>query len=310
MHKQSLQYDAIIVGAGPAGVSCAAWLARLGFKPILVDAADAVGGLCRTNPFMDDWNASLPGANGLQVAKNLALSIKQSNVTHRLSWPVQTVEKVSFGESCTGFLAVGPNKEALSGRFLVLAPGVKARGLTTGAEPLSNAVAQEPWPGVLVGPGQHVANHNFTGERVAVLGGGDNAFENALFALEKGAQSVQVYARTVRAQQQFVQRLTFDDVTVGDYSVEPERRTVDGQAYDVLLIMYGWVPNTDFVADLKLKRTGRGFISIDFETGQTSHEGVFAVGEVTSRQHPCVVTALADGVTAAKAIQARLESDA
>ena len=288
-------YDAMIVGAGPAGVSCAVWLSRLGFKPLLVDAADAVGGLCRINPFMDDWNASLPGVNGLQVAQNLAQSLAQSKVALRLGWPVQTVRACA-----PGFQVSGPGNETLEGRFLVLATGVKARGLNQAS----------PDPRILVGPGQHVAGFDFANKRVAVLGGGDNAFENALFAFEKGAHSVQVYARTVRAQQQFVQQLPVGCLTVGAYTVDPEQCTVNGEAYDVLLVMYGWAPNADFANDLGLARTVRGFISSDFETAQTSSDGVYAIGEVASRQHPCVVTALADGVTAAKAIQARLEANA
>lgn len=288
-------YDVIIVGAGPAGVSCAVWLSRLGFHPVLVDAADAVGGLCRINPFVDDWNASLPGVNGMQVAQNLAQSLAQSKVALRLGWPVKAVR-----DCAPGFQVSGPNEETLEGRFLVLATGVKARGLK---QVLANSR-------VLVGPGQHVANFNFSNQRVAVLGGGDNAFENALFALQNGAQSVQVYARTVRAQQQFVQQLPVGCLTQGAYTVDPDALTVNGESYDVLLVMYGWTPNVDFAAHLSLARTARGFISSDFETAQTSFDGVYAVGEVASRQHPCVVTALADGVTAAKAIQVRLEAGA
>src|SRR5690606_41496161 len=67
-------YDAAIVGGGPAGASCAVWLARLGFSPVLLEGRDVLGGLCRVNPFLDEWNASLPGMTGAPVADNLALS--------------------------------------------------------------------------------------------------------------------------------------------------------------------------------------------------------------------------------------------
>ncbi|MFU1949387.1 FAD-dependent oxidoreductase, partial [Bordetella avium] len=48
-------YDAVIVGAGPAGASCAVWLARLGLAPVLVEASARPGGLTADNPFTDDW---------------------------------------------------------------------------------------------------------------------------------------------------------------------------------------------------------------------------------------------------------------
>src|SRR5690606_14618337 len=96
----------------------------------------------------------------------------------------------------------------------------------------------------------------------------------------------------------------------GEYVVDAGARTVNGQAYDVIMVFYGWDPCVEFAAPLGLQRSKRGFIATDMQTAQTSCTGVYAIGEVAQRQHPCVVTALADGVTAAKAIQARLEDPA
>ncbi|MGO1766500.1 MAG: NAD(P)/FAD-dependent oxidoreductase, partial [Advenella sp.] len=56
---------------------------------------------------------------------------------------------------------------------------------------------QDHYENVLVGPGKHVANYEFALKDVAILGGGDNAFENALFLKERGAKSVHIYARTL-----------------------------------------------------------------------------------------------------------------
>jgi len=305
MQNSTFTYDAIIVGAGPAGVSCAVWLARLGFAPALVDAADAVGGLCRNNPFEDTWNVSLPGVTGDQVAQNLARSLQMAGVTPFLQWPVRAVLPQDGG----GFLVQGQTgKPVLESRFVVLASGVLARGLS-GYRPLSDDPG-EPWPGVLVGPGQRIASQDFAGQRVAVLGGGDNAFENALFALDRGAQSVKVFARTVRAQQQFVNRLPAGALVNGSCQVDPVLRRVNDSEFDLILVLYGWEPNVGFAQNLNLQRTPRGYVSTQFDTAETSCPGVFAVGEVASRQHPCVVTAMADGVTAAKAIQSRLELSA
>jgi len=97
------------------------------------------------------------------------------------------------------------------------------------------------------------------------------------------------------------------------------QRQVNGQPFDLILVCYGWQPCLPFLAAIdspsdtpsspaKLARTRRGFIQTDWATAQTSIPGLYAIGEVAQRQHPCVVTALADGVTAAKAIQACLEN--
>lgn len=302
-------WDAVIVGGGPAGVSCAVWLARLGLSATLVEAANELGGLCRSNPFVDEWNASLPGMTGVQVADNLARSARQAGVSLRLGCRVDHIERSAGGYTVAGAGLAAP----IRGRYLVLATGVRARSLagaasvpdaSTGSECHGPASAN----GILTGPGQHVVEQDFQGKRVAVLGGGDNAFENALYAMEHGAQSVRLYARTIRAQHQFVRKVPASRVSTGPYDVDAARRTVNGKPYDVIMVFYGWEPCAGFADGLGLHRSAQGFIATDMDTAQTSCPGVYAVGEVAQRQHPCVVTALADGVTAAKAIQARLES--
>lgn len=309
-------YDAVIIGGGPAGVSCAVWLARLGYKPALIEAGPEIGGLCRNHPFLDEWNASLPGMTGPQVADNLALSLRQSKAEFWLH--CAATETRREGEGFVVTTKGGP--QHIRGHYLVLATGVRARTLfdadeeeltlteRTQARKARELAGGDPkLPGILVGPGRHITEQDFRGKRVAVLGSGDNAFENALYAMDHGAAQVDVYARTVRAQRQFIRRMPTENIKKGGYDVDRYARTVNGQHYDIILVFYGWEPCVQFAEKLGLQRSGRGFVATETLTAQTSAPGVYAIGEVTQRQHPCVVTALADGVTAAKAIQARLE---
>lgn len=316
-------YDAVIIGAGAAGVSCAVWLARLGFSPLLIEAGPQVGGLCLVHPFPDDWNASLPGRTGPQVAENFAISLQRAQVPLLLSQPVIAIEA---DEGC--FVVTTRDGSQWRGLHVVLATGTRARGLSdarhdaehiqSDSEPAelgsgsgqagSVQERERPYPGVLIGPGDHIVAENFVGRTVAVLGGGDNGFENALYAMDHGAAEVHIYARSVRAQHQFVQRMPAGQVIHGDYSVDPQARTVNGRAYDLILVFYGWEPSVAFAGNLGLVRSEHGYIKTDMATAQTSFEGVYAIGEVAHRFHPCVVTGMADGVTAAKAIQARIES--
>jgi len=290
-------YDAVIVGAGPAGVSCAIWLARLGLSPVVVEAGARVGGLVAGNPFADEWNATLPGQTGVQVAANLAESLERAAVPVRLQAPAAGVRR---RDDSVEVLLGGARPATLAGRCLVIASGVRARGLP-GQAPGSH------WPGVLVGPGSSIVAQDYTGRAVAVLGGGDNAFENFVYVRNRGAREVHLYARTVRAQQQWVARAGTQGVRVGPYVVDPAARTVDGRAYDLILVFYGWEPQAAFADDLALARDARGYIHTDFATARTSVPEVYAIGEVANRMHPCVVTAMADGVVAAKDIQRRWE---
>lgn len=291
-------YDAIIVGAGPAGASCAIWLARLGLSPVLLEARDRVGGLGNDNPFRDDWIAALPGLTGQQIAANIADSVQSAGVPLHLRAPAMQARPCKGGVEVT--LGGQAHGRALRGRALVIASGVRARGLP--GHPQGAA-----WPGVLIGPGSPIVAQDYTGLSVAVLGGGDNAFENFVYVRNRGARDVHLYARAVRAQQQWAVRAGRENVHVGPYQVDPAARTVDGQRYDLILVFYGWEPQAAFADGLRLARSERGYIQTDSATAQTSLPDVYAIGEVAHRMHPCVVTSMADGVVAAKDIQRRWE---
>jgi thioredoxin reductase len=295
-------HDAIIVGGGPAGASCAIWLARLGLAPLLVEAAPRLGGLENDNPFRDDWIAVLPGMTGQQVAANIAQSVVGARVRALTGHRAQRAARA--GNVFDLVLDTpGGTPSRVHGRFLVIASGVRARGLP-GAE------TGQAWPGVLVGPGVAVHEQDYRGLSVAVLGGGDNGFENYAYVRGRGAREVHLYSRTVRARSQLVAVAATPDLHVGDYVVDPSARTVNGRRYDLILVFYGWEPQAAFADSLHLERDARGYIVTEPATARTSAAGVYAIGEVANRMHPCVVTSMADGVVAAKAIQAQMERGA
>ena len=292
-------YDAVIVGGGPAGASCAIWLARLGLAPLLIEAGARLGGLGNDNPFVDDWIAVLPGMTGQQTADNIAQSVLAASVPVCLEARATQVLRAPHGFEVDLSLPMGMT-ETVSGRSLVVASGVRARGLPGYPE-------DARWPGVFVGPGSSIMAQDYTDLTVAVLGGGDNAYENFVYVRNRGAREVHLYARTVRAQQQWIARAGAEGVHVGPYEVDPVARTVGGRPYDLILVFYGWAPQAAFVADLGVEHGERGYLRTDSATAETNVPDVYAIGEVANRMHPCVVTSMADGVVAAKAIQRRWE---
>jgi len=192
--------------------------------------------------------------------------------------------------------AAGEKRKATA-PFLVLATGVR---------PVSNGYT--PSKTIMVGPGQVVASGKYEGKRVAVLGGGDNAFENALFIGERGATEVKLFARNLRARREFIEKVPTSWIVVGDYEVDTEAMTVNGEKFDIIGVFYGWTANNPFSEVLPLAINDKGFIISD-ERCRTNLENVYAIGELAQKVHPCVVTAMAEGVIAAKDIQHRLEAD-
>ena len=84
--------------------------------------------------------------------------------------------------------------------------------------------------------------------------------------------------------------------------MDEANKTVNGQVCDIICVMYGWKPAFSLPSNLNILVDSKGFIEVD-EQCKTSHPRIFAIGESTRRQHPCVTNAMSDGIVASKAIQ-------
>lgn len=288
---QNTLFDALIVGAGPAGVSCSLWLQQLGFSSALIDKNPACGGLQLSNPYTNTWIASSADVKGEDISKALHDNALAHGAALRLS---RKAEQAWFAEDAWHVRL--DDGEVLSAKRLVLAGGVvpKSGGF------LSRAA-------LLIGPGPQVVNTRFEGSKVAILGGGDSAFENHTIVSERGAREVHIYARTLKARAEMLERVAPENVFLGEFKVDSVRRLVNGQAYDHVLVLFGYEANKAALLGLEPALRTSGFVQTDGEC-RTSIAGVYAIGELAQRAHPCCVTAMADGVVAAKAIQRELEA--
>lgn len=286
-------FDALIVGAGPAGVSCGIWLQQLGYSTALIDRQSQCGGLQLLNPWTNTWIASSAKAHGADVAAALHENAQRHGCTLYLGQPAER----AYDQDERWHVALRDG-QVLEGRCLVLAGGVvpKSGGLRERAA-------------LLIGPGAQVAATNFNGARVAILGGGDSAFENHRFVRERGATTVHIYARTLRARTELLSTVPPSDVVVGEFEFSPDTNQVDGVQYDQVLVLYGYEANKAALLGLTPALQPRGFVQTDGEC-RTSLPRVWAIGELAQRAHPCCATAMADGVVAAKSIQRLLETNA
>lgn len=285
------KFDVVVVGAGPAGVSCGIWLRQLGYSVALVDKNKQCGGLQLNNPWTNTWIATSSKATGKSVAKELHDSAVSHGCTLFLGQTAEGASPVEDGWSVS--LADG---QALQGKALVLAGGVT---------PASGGLKSRA--NLLIGPGEQVAKTDFTGSTVAILGGGDSAFENYGFVKNQGAARVHIYARTLSARAEQLERVPPEDVFVGGYLFDEDTNTVDGVRYDQVLVLYGYEANRAALLGLKPALKLRNFVQTDPDC-RTTLPNVWAIGELANRAHPCCVTAMADGVIAAKSIQRALES--
>jgi thioredoxin reductase len=287
--------DALILGGGPAGCSCALWLQQLGHDVALVEREQRLGGLQATSPYPNTWIAGVMDRTGVEFARDLERQLRIVGV------PLWTgSEPTRIARTPSGFAVAldrGAPGETVEAAHLVVATGVAPR--TGGLEAA---------PGVLFGPGATLEAHDFTGQSVAILGGGDNAAENfAILAAKRPARLI-MHARRLRARPPLLERVPEHARRVGPYQVDARARTVTAagatERYDALVVLYGW--EARIPAPVRALGTelidARGFLAVDAER-RTKLPGLWAIGEVAQVVHPCCVTAMSDGVICAKAIE-------
>ena len=297
-------YDLIIVGAGPAGLAAAIYAARAELKFIVLEKEIMSGGQI-INTYEVDNYPGLYHMGGFDLAMKFrehADALGASFVTGE----VQKIEEISGGKKivCTD----GTEYET---KTIILSGGAKHRKL------------EVPGEDSLAGSGvSYCATCDgafFRGKEVAVVGGGDVAVEDALFLARLCKKVYVVHRRdSFRAAKTLVSRLVntenveiiYDSVVKeiqGKFKVESlvlankktaEERTV---ALDGVFIAVGMLPETSGYEGL-VELDGAGYIIAD-ETGVTSCPGVFAAGDIRTKELRQVVTAASDGANAVQSVE-------
>lgn len=284
--------DVAVVGGGPAGAACALWLHQLGLKVLLLEAGDAIGGLQLRSPYTNRWLPGVVNQTGRDVAASLQQHLADASVAYRLGFRIDRLCRTQFqGEF-----------ELWHGRDVVRAVHVV---LATGARPRTGGFAESD--SVAIGPGMPMERLPVTGRRVAILGGGDNAFDQAAFALGRGARLVDIYCRNPPQALPLLRRqIDPGRVHVGPFDADPSRMSVNGVAYDFFGVQFGFESCMPPGLPLPVRQ---GHVVVDQQGAVAGIPRLYAAGEVTGYWHPCVATSYAQGIQVAKSIQLRLHAE-
>lgn len=316
--------DVCILGAGPAGLSAALWLSNLGLQPAVFDSSPQPGGAQRLNFLTNDWVLGTSGLTGPQLAHRFVSHV------HSLDIAVETsVQPVRLWRLASGFgieLVQGGASRAIQARALLVATGTHYRGseILAGSEGFDRL----PEAALAVGPYAFADLDRRRGQRILIVGGGDNAFENARRLLGIAAAITIVVRSRPRAQAKMVSAVLADQAncdvlqgsTVEAVGWQPTglQVTVGSAAgkriveCDRIHVLAGYEPNTSFLSPLM---AGSGLTQVDLDSDgyivvdarmATSCPGVYAAGDVCNRLFPSVVSAIGEGASAAKAIEADL----
>ncbi len=312
-----------IIGGGPAGMSCALWLSNYGLRPLIIEREPALGGMVRRNPFPHHSLLGRPAAQARDNADEFARHIRQAGVECWLgAEPARVNREAGGGFGLDVAFSGGRPPQSLPCRALVLATGTDFRGAEW-LDRAGNARRLAAQGRVHVGPTWVGEPDTQLGAHVAVIGGGDNAFDVADFLIRKGVKATIVLRATApRAQALLVERvkagiadglaavLTGRTVAaLEEHGAGLRLRLNDGTELlaDHVVLTLGYRPNTDapWLAALALAQDRDGYLAVDGNM-ETSCPGIFAVGDVANPVHPSVATAIGSGTMAARTIQQRL----
>ena len=308
MKGRSGDFDVLVAGAGPAGLSAAMWCRELGLSTVVLEQESAPGGQLRRiyNPITNYLGAA--AANGAEMCDRFLQTFGQYNAPIMLSCGIAEID-------VAGRSMLTRSGERYSGRFIIVATGVSRRRLGVPGE------REFEGKGILASGARDRAD--VAGKIAVIVGGGDAALENAIMLSEFASRVYVVHRRAhFAARAEFLERAASDpkiefiyDSTVK--SIEGRDRveavTLMGNTAatpmrlrtDFVLIRIGVVPNTDLLNG-KVELDKRGYILVD-PVCRTSAESVYAVGDSACPAAPTIATAVGMGATAAKHIRFRLD---
>jgi thioredoxin reductase len=312
-----------IVGGGPAGMSCALWLHNYGLHPLIIEKESALGGMARITPFRNEWLLGQRGKTGRENAAEFATHVRELGIETRLGAAPQHLRREDTHWSIE--VAAGPGARSWSGAAIVIATGTRFAG-EEWLDAVKNARRVAGAGRLHLGAAVVGETNVDWGAHVAVIGGGDNAFDVSRILAEKGVRvSVIMRSMSPKAQPLLVERLRRYQ-TSGLAKVMAQRtvEALDDAASKVrirlhgggeieadhVVLLFGYRPNTDqpWLAELAPATDARGYLVVDGNM-ETSRRGLFAAGDVANPADPCIATAIASGTIAARHIAKRLAEE-
>ncbi len=299
-----MHHQLIILGSGPAGWTAAVYAARAGLSPVVITGTQ-VGGQLTTTTEVENWPGGEPDLQGPQLMMDMQAHAERFD-TQVISDHIHTAEL-----SNRPFTLIGDQ-----GRYtcdaLIIATGASAQYLGLPSE--------DAFKGRGVSACATCDGFFYRGQKVAVVGGGNTAVEEALYLSNLASEVTLIHRRdSLRAEKILQDRLfakdnvrvlwhhTLDEVIGDDAGVTglslKSTETGDTQTIDVhgVFIAIGHKPNTDLFAG-QLDMEG-GYIRVrsglDGNATETSVPGVFAAGDVADHIYRQAITSSGFGCMAA-----------
>jgi thioredoxin reductase (NADPH) len=292
--------DVIVIGGGPAGYTAALYAARANLQPLVIEGFSWGGQLMVTSDV-----ENYPGYPDGIMGPEMMAEFRRQAEKFGAEFVTDDVTRVNFSQRP---FRVWVEDEEYKARSVIVATGATARWLGLDSE--------ERLKGRGVSACATCDGAFFRDKHIVVVGGGDSAFEEAMFLTRFGYKVTLVHRRAdFRASQIMIDRARANEKidfktpfvveeVLGKDSISGLRlrNTETGESEDVevgaLFVAIGHDPNTKLFLD-QLDHDENGYLVAKPGTTETNVPGVFAAGDVQDHVYRQAVTAAGSGCMAA-----------
>ncbi len=301
----------VIIGSGPAGWTAAIYAARAELEPLVFEGAGSrtmiPGGQLMFTTEVENYPGFRDGVTGQELMMEMRAQAE------RFGTRILTEDVVEVDFDQRPFLLKSSRGTEVRADAVIVATGANARWLGLDNE---ERLAQSGG-GVSACAVCDGALPHFRGQRLAVIGGGDSAMEDALYLTKFAEEVVVIHRREELRASKIMQERAFanekirfewnsvvtevlgDDVITGVRLQDTESGEEREIEVGGMFVAIGHDPNTGFLdGQVKLKENGYIDCPVNFRTN-TSVPGVFAAGDVMDDYYRQAVSAAGTGCMAA-----------
>lgn len=294
-----MTYDVGIIGSGPAGLSAAIYAKRANLSAVVIEKEYEGTGQIAESGQVDNY-LGLPGIRGYDLGEQF----REHAVKLGVSFLEQEVTEIKKEDSAV-FTIIFEDGSSVETKTVIYAAGATPRR--------ANIPGEQEYSGKGVSYCAICDGSFYRGKKVAVLGGGDTALDDAVYLADLAEQVYVIHRRKeFRGAATTVEKLRKkENVT---FVLEHQVKEITGAekvngvvledgtaiAVDGVFVAYGSVPQTNLVKEL-VTLDAAGYVKAE-ETGETSLAGLYVAGDARTKKLRQVVTAVSDGANAATAV--------
>lgn len=300
-------YDIVIVGGGPGGLTAGLYSARANRKTVLLEKFLPGGQIANT--------AEVEDYPGFDLISGSELAMRMAEHAKKFGLEIISDEVAQIYSEGIHKMVVSAGGDIYRAKAVIIATGGSPNRL--------NVPGENQFAGKGVSYCAICDGAFFKNQVIAVVGGGDAAVEEGMFLTKFGSKVYLIHRRSELRAQKIIQERAFKNPKMefiwdsvvesinGDTKVKSLtlRNVKTGEKSDLevgaIFVFVGFVPNSNLTREPLAKDSG-GYI-ITNERMETSIKGIYAVGDVRAQLVRQITNAVGDGTTAAVAAEKYIE---